>query len=169
MNVSTSGQQTCDSPDLLDAIFTIIGIEDSLAVVEESEFVVESRQGWPWILSVDDDPCIATALEFRLQQVGINLVRAACGREGIRVASFEAPRLILLDYDLPRENGDLVLQKLKANPSTSRIPVVCLTGHRDRGLEQRMKRLGAIGYVTKPYCWQILWQTIEENLNPVPA
>ena len=60
------------------------------------------------------------------------------------------PRLVLLELKLPKVSGLEVLAKLKANPSTARIPVVMLTSSReDRDIEEAY-RLGVNSYIVKP-------------------
>lgn len=60
------------------------------------------------------------------------------------------PKLILLDLRMPKVDGLEVLQEIKRNESTSRIPVVVLTSSKeDRDIVESYK-LGVNSYVSKP-------------------
>ena len=62
----------------------------------------------------------------------------------------ESPKVILLDLKMPRINGIEVLQELKANPSTRKIPVVILTSSREDPDIEMCYNLGVNSYVVKP-------------------
>lgn len=119
-----------------------------------------------WILCVDDDPDIARCLEMRLGEHGIAVRRAVEGMEGYRRAFTEPAEAILLDYEMPNGNGDYVLRRLKENPVTCDIPVVVLTGRRDKNIERTMYNLGAADFLTKPYSWEQLWKCLSRYVTP---
>ena len=64
----------------------------------------------------------------------------------------DAPRpdLVLLDLNLPRRNGDEVLEELHADPDLRRIPVIVLTSSEAETDVVRSYELCASGYLTKP-------------------
>jgi DNA-binding response OmpR family regulator len=158
------GGQTASQPSisLLDAVFAALGEGD-----EESPSHSEAIRV-PWVLSIDDDSALADGLGLRLKEYGVELLRAAEGMEGYRRAFTSPADVILLDYELPNGNGDYVLGRLKDNPVTNEIPVIVLTGRRDKTIERKMYSLGAVSFMTKPYCWPNLWQEIRRYL-PAPA
>jgi CheY-like chemotaxis protein len=62
----------------------------------------------------------------------------------------DIPRLILLDLRMPKVDGLEVLQKIKQNDNTRKIPVVILTSSQeDRDIVESYK-LGVNSYVSKP-------------------
>ena len=65
-------------------------------------------------------------------------------------ADVPRPDLVLLDLNLPRRNGDEVLEEMHADPETRRIPVIVLTSSNAEKDVVRSYELCANGYLTKP-------------------
>jgi CheY-like chemotaxis protein len=61
------------------------------------------------------------------------------------------PDLILLDLNLPDLGGELVLQRLRAEPTTRSIPVIVISADATPGQVERLKASGAQDYMTKPF------------------
>jgi len=68
--------------------------------------------------------------------------------EGRRVE--DTPRVILLDLKMPKVNGIEVLEKIRLDERTKRIPVVILTSSKEDPDIQKCYNLGANSYVVKP-------------------
>lgn len=62
----------------------------------------------------------------------------------------QTPKLILLDLKMPKVNGKEVLQKIKSDARTKKIPVVILTSSREDADIKECYNLGVNGYVVKP-------------------
>ena len=156
-----SGQVTT----LMDAVFAVMGgaAEGESGGSEESQLTHT-----PWVLSIDDDPELTHGIRLRLKEHGVEVVRASEGMEGYRLAFTSPADLILLDFTMPNGNGDYILGRLKDNPVTKDIPVIVLTGRREKTIERKMYGLGAACYMTKPYNWSMLWQEMSKYL-PEPA
>ena len=80
------------------------------------------------MLVAEDDPSIRMAIEFMLKLEGFTVVFAEDGVKALEAARNNRPDVILLDHVMPRMDGKEVFQHLKANESTSDIPVLVLTG-----------------------------------------
>ncbi|MGK8488455.1 response regulator [Nocardia asiatica] len=111
------------------------------------------------ILLVEDDPGdeLMTREAFEDNKIGNTLHVARDGEEALdflyRQGAYpDAPRpdLILLDLNLPKYDGRQVLEKIKADPDLSHIPVVVLTTSAAEEDILRSYRLHANAYVTKP-------------------
>lgn len=103
------------------------------------------------ILVVDDDHDTLLLLQTMLAAKGFSVVSAQSGAEALEAVQHGAPALILLDLMMPGMSGYEVLDRLKSNHATSRIPVILVTAKRlDDDLMTGYQH-GADYYITKPY------------------
>lgn len=80
------------------------------------------------ILIVEDSRLLRIANERTLMRAGYEVITAADGEEGLRLALESKPDLVVLDMMLPRLSGQEVLRQLRTNPSSASTPVIVLTG-----------------------------------------
>jgi response regulator RpfG family c-di-GMP phosphodiesterase len=85
--------------------------------------------------------------------------------EGYRLAFTNPASAILLDYNMPNGQGDYVLGRLRDNPVTKNIPVIVVTGVRDKSLERKMYGLGAKAYLTKPVPFETLRDELAKHIE----
>ena len=71
------------------------------------------------------------------------------GSEAIELARGQKPAIILLDVILPEVDGFNILQTLKANTETQKIPILLLTNLGQESDQERGKELGAAAYLVK--------------------
>jgi putative two-component system response regulator len=104
----------------------------------------------PVVLIVDDKPENLVVLGESLQP-GYRVRVANSGIRALEVArGAPRPDLILLDVMMPGLDGYGVLERLKADPSTSDIPVIFVTAIESAADEERGFALGAVDYIHKP-------------------
>ncbi len=115
------------------------------------------------ILVVDDEEDMAMVLKVRLNANGYDVILASDSMEAFRVANKENPDLILLDVMIPVEDGFAVAERLKESVVTHRIPIIFLTGV--QGGQEKAFKLGASGYLMKPYQPKELMETIHNALE----
>ncbi|WP_224268680.1 response regulator [Haloprofundus salinisoli] len=111
------------------------------------------------ILLVEDNPGDVRLTEEAFNECRITNTLHVVG-DGIEALDFlyqrgdhaDAPRpdLILLDLNLPRKNGDEVLEEIAENRELSRIPVLVLTSSKSEADIVRSYDLHANAYLTKP-------------------
>lgn len=118
----------------------------------------------PRVLLIDDDHSLIHmyTLKFSLDNK-CELLTADTPKRGLEIANEAQPDIILLDLVLPksatslthlnREIGFHVLEELKKNEITKRIPVVILTNldEKTQGNVERAKQLGALNYWVKAH------------------
>jgi CheY-like chemotaxis protein len=114
----------------------------------------------PLVLVVEDSEAIRAAFTILLEESGYAVAAAATGAEAVRLAEDRGPDLVLLDLGLPDIPGLDVLRRIKANPATSRVPVVALTGRDDEGDRAALMAAGCAAYLVKPVDTQDLIRAI---------
>jgi two-component system cell cycle response regulator len=102
------------------------------------------------IVAVDDERENLELLEAVLTPAGHTVRKVAGGREALQAIELEAPELILLDLMMPGVSGFDVCEMLRANERTARIPIIIVTALNQVPVKERILRLGADDYVTKP-------------------
>ena len=104
------------------------------------------------VLVVDDEDDIRRVVRLSLEKVGgMEVLEAPGGAEGVREAETQQPDVILLDVAMPAMDGVATLSALRANPATSRIPVVLLTAKPITPAVRRLEDLGAQAILAKPF------------------
>jgi DNA-binding response OmpR family regulator len=118
------------------------------------------------ILAVDDDLDTLVGLSIRLRASGYRVVLAGDAANGVQAAAREQPDLILLDIGMPGGNGFIVLDLLKSEAATARIPVIVLSGRDREGTEEKVLAMGAVAFLRKPPDNEVLLKTIAAHTTP---
>jgi CheY-like chemotaxis protein len=117
------------------------------------------------ILIADDDRVIAGLVAAVVRDMGHTPMHAYDAMQTMMFAmKSPSPDLIVLDINMPGGTGLDALRKLKASAKTGHIPVVVLSGSIDQSLPQKVKELGADGFLTKPIDPAALTEAIERAL-----
>ncbi len=104
----------------------------------------------PTILVADGDPKNLQILRENLESSGFEVIVAADGLQAWQKISAGLPDLILSEVNLPQLDGFQLLEKLKADPATSAIPLMFLTNRRELQDRVRSLRGGVKDYMIKP-------------------
>jgi CheY-like chemotaxis protein len=108
------------------------------------------------ILIVEDNPASQMLVEAVLQGYGYLLRFAASAAEALASIELKRPDLILMDIQLPGQDGLSLTRQLKADPAYASIPVIAVTAHAMASDRQMSLDAGCVGHITKPYDTQIL-------------
>ena len=100
------------------------------------------------ILIVEDDPHTVEVVQLYLRRDGHQVISAADGLEGLRLAREARPDLVVLDLMLPAVDGIEVCRLLREE---SDVPIVMLTARVEEEDRLASLDLGADDYVTKPF------------------
>jgi len=84
------------------------------------------------VLVVDDEPDSISFIEAILEDKEMNIITAADGEEGIKKAKSEKPDIIIMDVQMPKMDGFQASAKIKSLPETKDIPIIILTGVKDK-------------------------------------
>ena len=80
------------------------------------------------VLFVDDDPGLLTLLRTTFELIDIEIDEAGTAAEATAAIAARPPDVVVLDIGLPGEDGLSLCRRLKADPATSWIGIVLLTG-----------------------------------------
>jgi CheY-like chemotaxis protein len=100
------------------------------------------------VLLIDDSKFLRRANELSLAKAGHQIVAASDGEEGLRLAREKKHDVIVLDMLLPKLGGAQLLQLLKGDPLTAKIPVIVLSSLPQRNAEKLIAD-GAAAYLEK--------------------
>ncbi|WP_295711466.1 response regulator [Mucilaginibacter sp.] len=103
------------------------------------------------ILLIEDNDDIRENTCELLELEGYEVVAATDGRAGMLLAQECLPDIILCDIMMPQADGYEVFRELKAIPSTAAIPFIFLTANSENTEMEAAMRLGADGYIRKPF------------------
>lgn len=104
------------------------------------------------ILIIDDEEDVKDIAQMGLEMAADwNVITASSGKEGLTLAATTQPKVILLDLMMPEWDGKETLQHLKANQSTSSIPVILMTAKTQSAIATDLAELDLAGVITKPF------------------
>lgn len=116
----------------------------------------------PRILHIEDDPANRLLVRKLLQNAGHEVVDAADGLEGVRLACVERPDLVLVDINIPGLDGFEVTLRLRGEPSLVGVPIVAITAEGDR---ETSLAVGCDGFLQKPIDARSFSSVIEQYLK----
>lgn len=122
------------------------------------------------ILIIDDEEDIraiaAMALDLNLE---FDVRTCGSGAEGLQIAEWWLPHLILLDVRMPGLSGPEALKELRNGERTATIPVIFFTASVLKREKDGLVELGAEGVISKPFDPMALARQIEPYLAPLPS
>jgi len=116
---------------------------------ETPEVGGDDRPSVGTVVIIEDDQAAASYYATLFRGNGYQVEVANDGVSGVDLCTRMQPQLILLDVMMPRQNGILVLQTLRASDETKNTPVVVMSNFSEPTLIKRAIQLGALEYVIK--------------------
>ena len=117
------------------------------------------------VLVVDDEKFVRELIKIKLGRCGLTVLEATNGLEAVEMAKSLKPDMILMDVMMPKMNGFVACQQLKADPDTARIPIVMLTARGEQANQEQGLASGAADYMSKPFSPQKLAELVIEILQ----
>ncbi|MBF0623635.1 MAG: response regulator transcription factor [Magnetococcales bacterium] len=102
----------------------------------------------PVLLMVEDDLSLQAVMSAYLEQAGFTVLTAATAARFHALLAQAEPDLILLDLELPDEDGLVLARQVRAR---SQVPIIMVTGRTDSGDRVTGLEFGANDYVVKPF------------------
>ncbi|GAB4226046.1 MAG: response regulator transcription factor [Stanieria sp.] len=141
---------------------TEIAAESKVSLMKEN-----SQRDSKKLLLIDDDPNLILLVKDYLEFRGYNVMTAENGREALDLLEQSIPDMIICDVMMPEMDGYSLVQHIRQEPRTNRIPVLFLSA---KGQSQdRVKGLneGADVYMVKPFEPEELVAQVESSLNQI--
>lgn len=105
------------------------------------------------VLIIDDSNLSRQQVTLALRQAGLfdNFLTATNGLEGFKLLTRTAADVVVLDVEMPHMDGLKFLQLVHAQPQMRDIPIIILTGNRERNVKLKGLEQGASDFLTKPF------------------
>ena len=139
-------------------------VEEERIREEEERKKQEKAKERKHVLIIDDDPVMLKLVNGQLRE-HYDVATAISGSLALKFLEKKHTDLILLDYEMPGDNGPTVLKKLRNNPETKDIPVVFLTAMTERSKIEDVLALKPQGYLLKPIDREKLYQVISNVIS----
>lgn len=103
------------------------------------------------ILTVDDSTSMRQMVKATLLSAGYGVVEAADGQEALDYARENSVDLVISDVNMPRMDGITLIGELRQLPAYRLVPMLMLTTESSQEKKQEGKRVGATGWIVKPF------------------
>jgi len=117
------------------------------------------------ILIVDDNPTNLKLVAYLVKASGYEVSTAIDAEAALLQIREHAPRLILMDLQLPGIDGLELTRRLKSDPATRDIVIIAVTAYAMKGDQDRALAAGCDDYITKPIDTRALPETIRRHLE----
>ena len=117
------------------------------------------------ILIVEDNERNRKLVRDVLRFKGYQTIEVETGEESLRLAQDRRPSLILMDIRLPGIDGIAALRRLRADPTTQRIPVMAMTASIMTAGPEEMRAAGFDSYQSKPLQVKEFLAAVEQLLE----
>ncbi len=121
------------------------------------------------VLVADDESHILHVVSLKLRNAGYRVLTASDGQEALELAQSQQPDLLITDYHMPQLSGLELCQRLKADPTTARIPAIMLTARGYHLEPEDTQASGILRMLSKPFSPRHLLATVNEVLGVPPA
>jgi two-component system, chemotaxis family, chemotaxis protein CheY len=118
------------------------------------------------VLLVDDDGTILLGIGVRLKSMGYTVYTAKDAVSAVAAVRKNEPDVVVLDISLPAGDGFLVADRLQNLVGSAATPIIFITASENPALRERAKKLGASGFLKKPFDATALADAIESALSP---
>ncbi len=121
----------------------------------------------PKLLLADDSVTIRKVVELTFTDEGLDVTTVATGEEAMQMFDEIKPDIVIADVNMPEPTGYQICEMIKQNETTKHIPVLLVVGSFEPFDQAEAERVGADGFLTKPFqSIRDLITRVEELLGP---
>jgi len=117
------------------------------------------------IVVADDDPNITQLLKLRLSMANYTVISTHDAEAAVAMVKYKDPVAVILDVQMPGGGGLSALSQIKADPKTSKLPVMMLTGERNAETVMLAMEGGADDYMVKPFLPDVLFERVSRMVS----
>ena len=125
-----------------------------------------AAQSAPTILVVEDNPANQMLIQYTLELAGYHVNVASSASEALISIQDDRPDLVLMDIQLPGQDGLSLTKQLKADATFKSIPVVALSARAMAGDRDLSLAAGCVGHIAKPIDTRTIAQEVAEFMTP---
>jgi two-component system, chemotaxis family, chemotaxis protein CheY len=103
------------------------------------------------ILTIDDSKTMRDMLMLTLSNNGFEVLQAVDGLDGLDVLGRETVDVVITDINMPKLDGYGVIQHMRERAEYDDLPILVLTTESDNEKKERARKLGATGFIIKPF------------------
>jgi DNA-binding response OmpR family regulator len=120
----------------------------------------------PPVLLVEDELVCGATLRVAFEAPGVPLLEHTVTAERALAILYERPvSALITDIDLPSMNGFELIEKVRAEPRLSALPIIVTSAATDSDTRERALRLGAAAFFAKPYSPFAIRHKVEELIR----
>jgi CheY-like chemotaxis protein len=118
------------------------------------------------VLVADDDPEICTLIKTILARGPYEVTLCSDAESAlVHIGKDAAYDILISDFMLPGISGIDLIKQVRHNPSTSRMPIVMISGHNNYAMDERAHEAGANAFLNKPFTVVQLRTTVQQLLT----
>lgn len=121
------------------------------------------------IVFCEDDEVIVKLIRFVMRSTPHEVHIARDGAQGVELVERLVPDLVFTDVTMPVLDGCGLIAELKARPALAHIPIIVLSASAQPAQRNEALRLGATGFLGKPFGSSELRRRVDEELAAIPS
>jgi two-component system chemotaxis response regulator CheY len=103
------------------------------------------------VLVVDDSVTMRKIVVLALGKNDMTIVEAENGKQALDLVGKNSFDLMILDINMPELSGMEFLKELKKTPHAGKVPIIMLSTHTEKEIQDEALALGAKAFMTKPF------------------
>lgn len=103
------------------------------------------------IMTVDDSASVRMMVKFSLQEAGYEIIEAVDGLDALKKLENESVSMVIADVNMPGMDGIELVRRMRDHSTLRFTPVVMLTTESNEELKEKGRKVGATGWIVKPF------------------